>query len=327
MPRHLLAALAAILLAGCSASQTASPGPNASTGPGASGGAACQTAPDPGNLSDWQPPTTTLPALPIIVNPGEQACGKNRLLFLYADAKNNVVSKPDWKATVAIYDLGRDPKKPIETVDATFVWAIQDVRGEFIADVQYPEAGIFGAEFTASGGSAPNASIRTTFPVQLGSPTVRVGEKAPAMKTPTATDVSGNLAQISTDSKPDPAFYKISEDAALSKHDPFVLIFATPKFCVSAQCGPTLDRIKPFAAKYPTVDFIHVEPYQLVFQDGQLQPVLDEQSQLQTNPAANTWGLTAEPWVFVVDRTGTVTASLEVIFTDAELTTALDAVK
>ena len=64
-----------------------------------------------------------------------------------------------------------------------------------------------------------------------------------------------------------------------------------------------------------------------LFQGGQLQPVLDEQGQLQTNPPANTFGLTAEPWVFVVDRTGTVTASLEVIFTDKELTTALDAVK
>jgi hypothetical protein len=327
MPRPVLAALAAILLAGCSAAQPTTSGPTTSGGPGASGGTACQTAPDPGSLPDWQPPTTKPPALPVIVNPDEQVCGKNRLLFLYLDPQSNVLTRPDWKATVAIFDLARDSKKPISTVEATFVWAIQGERGEFIADVTYPEAGIYGAEFTTTGGWSPNTSIRATFSVQATSPTVQVGQKAPAMKTPTATDAGGNLAQISTDQKPDSAFYKISEDAALAKHDPFVLIFATPAFCKSAQCGPTLDRIKPFAAKYPTIDFIHVEPYQLVFQGGQLQPVLDEQGQLQTNPPANTWGLTAEPWVFVVDRTGTVTASLEVIFTDAELTTALDAVK
>ena len=56
--------------------------------------------------------------------------------------------------------------------------------------------------------------------------------------------------KLSTDPTPDPAFYKVSEDAALSKGDPFVMIFATPKFCTSAQCGPTLDRLKPFVAKW-----------------------------------------------------------------------------
>ena len=33
-----------------------------------------------------------------------------------------------------------------------------------------------------------------------------------------------------------------------------MLVFATPKFCTSAQCGPTLDRIKPIAAAHPGHD-------------------------------------------------------------------------
>ena len=49
-----------------------------------------------------------------------------------------------------------------------------------------------------------------------------------------------------------------------------MLVFATPKFCTSAQCGPTLDKIKPFAAQYPGVTFINVEPYKLKLVDGVL---------------------------------------------------------
>jgi len=63
--------------------------------------------------------------------------------------------------------------------------------------------------------------------------------------------------------------YKTSEDQALTSHQPFLIVFATPKFCTSAQCGPTLDRIKPFITKFPTVDFIHVEPYELKLEKRQ----------------------------------------------------------
>ena len=55
--------------------------------------------------------------------------------------------------------------------------------------------------------------------------------------------------------------------------------------------------------------FINVEPYQLEIVDGQLQPVLDAHGDLQT--VAGDRRLAAsltEPWVFVVDGDGIVTA-------------------
>ena len=106
-----------------------------------------------------------------------------------------------------------------------------------------------------------------------------------------------------------------------------MLIFATPAFCTSAQCGPTLDSVKPFIAKYPTVTFINVEPYKLKLVDGDLQPDLDAQGQLQTHAVTDEWHLFNEPAVYVVDRDGIVRANFDLIFSDQELTTALDAVK
>ena len=98
-----------------------------------------------------------------------------------------------------------------------------------------------------------------------------------------------------------------------------MLVFATPKFCTSQQCGPTLDQFKPIAAANPAVTFINVEPYQLKTVDGPLQPVLDANNQLQATDITDEWGLLSEPWIFAVDRNGVVQGSYEVTITPAEL--------
>jgi len=326
LPHHprpvIVLAHAAALFGGCS--PTTSTGPT--LGPGASG-TACQTAPKAGSLSGWQTPATPPPIYPLLIaNPGELTCGANRLLFTFLDASNNVLSKPDRTAKVALYDLGRDPTKPVVTVSGTFIWAIENERGIYVANVELPEAGTYGAEFTTSVGGGTPSIVRTTFSVDATTSLVQIGQRAPSTKTPTGADAGGNLASISTDGAPDPALYKTSEDQALASHQPFLIVFATPKFCTSAQCGPTLDRIKPFVTKFPTVDFIHVEPYELKLENGSLQAVMTNKA-LTPTAITNTWGLASEPWVFVVDRQGIVRGSFGLIFSDAELTAALEAVK
>lgn len=278
----------------------------------------------------WGQPIAVPAVVPVLINDtAELTCGPNRVLFGLIDAKSNTpIGGPERTVKVALYDLARDPTKPVSGGDAAFIWAIENVRGIYAVQGNFSEAGIWGAEVTTAAGG-PAETVRITFQVSPSSPVVRVGQKAPATKTPTAADVGGDLSKISTDSKPDPALYKESVDQALAKHEPFLLAFATPKFCVSAQCGPTLDRLKPYAAKYPTVQFIHVEPYQLTLQGGQLQPVLttDNPPNLIPTDVSNKWGLLTEPWVFVVDRDGVVRNSFELIFSDAELTAALGAVR
>ena len=134
-------------------------------------------------------------------------------------------------------------------------------------------------------------------------------------------DVGGDVSKISTDPTPDPAFYQTSVADALAAHKPFMLVFATPKFCQTAQCGPTLDLLKPVAAANPDVTFINVEPYKLQDVDGQLQPVLDpnKQNSLIATDVTDEWGLLSEPWIFAVDRDGIVRGSYELTITDAEL--------
>jgi hypothetical protein len=272
----------------------------------------------PSGLDAWGPPTTRPKLTPVLVT-NAIAKGKARVLFLYLDDKNAVASAPDRTAKVAFYDLDADPTKPVTSADGEFVWTIENERGMYVADVDFPAAGTWGAEFTTEAPGSPAETVRLTFPVRETTETVQVGAKAPASKTPTAADVGGDLSKISTDATPDPAFYTTSVADALATHKPFMLVFATPKFCTSAQCGPTLDQLKPIAAAHPDVTFINVEPYQLKLVDGQLQPVLNAKNQLQATATTDEWGLLSEPWIFAVDRDGIVRGSFELTITPAEL--------
>ncbi len=320
---------ASLVVAACSSAGVQPTGGAQPTGlaPGASGVASCATAQAPSEAPGWGQPASPPPVVPVLIaEPGELVCGPNRVLFSFVDGAGNPLGSPDRTASIAFFDLARDPTTPFATVAGTFVWAIQNERGVYIANVTFPEAGEYGAEFRTTKAGA-STTIRLTFDVQPTSPVVKVGQRAPDSKTPTLADVGGDPARVSTDPNPDPAFYQTSVDQALAAHKPFVLIFATPKFCTSAQCGPTLDRLKPYAAKYSSITFIHVEPYVLKFENGALQAALDEQGQLVPTVVTTQWGLLSEPWVFVVDRGGIVRGSFELIFSDAELTAALDAVK
>jgi hypothetical protein len=260
---------------------------------------------------------------PLIVT-NRIVCGEARIVFLFLDDQQRVVSSPDRTASVAFYDLGRDAEMPaVPAADAEFVWAIPDERGMYIVNAELPNAGIWGAEITTEAPQAETETIRMTFEVADSTPTVQIGDQAPASDTPTAADVDGDLSRISTDANPMPAFYETSVADALAAHKPFVLAFATPKFCTSEQCGPTLDSIKPIAEAHPDVTFINVEPYVLEYTDGQLQPVLDANQQLQAAPATDEWGLLSEPWIFVVDKGGIVRGSFEGVVGQSELEEAV----
>ena len=324
LPRRAVSALAALLLvaAACSSSG-ASTGP--ATGPVTASGspsaaATCPSAPEPADEAAWTgagaSPSPEL--LPVIVT-NYVACGQARILFLFLDDKNNVASAPDRSARIAFYDLGRDPNKPVATVDGAFLWTIENERGMYAANVNLPEAGRWGAELTTQAPGSPPEMTRLAFDVHDSSPTVAVGQPAPTMATPTLADVGGDASKISTDQQPDPAFYQTSVSDALAAHKPFMLIFATPKFCTSAQCGPTLEHFKPIAAANPDVTFINVEPYKLQDVDGQLQPLLSSTNTFQPTDVTNAWGLLSEPWIFAVDRAGTVRGSYEILISSDEL--------
>lgn len=325
MPRllTLLSVLALmVVVAACAA---ATPSTSAAPSPSRAVGDRCDTAPEPTALEGWSNLGQTPTVFPnLITNP--MVCGSSRILLSLLDKDNIPVAAPDRPLKAAFYDLAKDLKTPVDTADGTFAWAIEGSRGFYIFQVDLPEAGTYGIEFTTSAPGGATETIRATTTVRAGSATINVGDQAPASKTPTLADVGGDASKISTDAKPDPAFYQTSVADALTAHKPFILAFATPKFCTSAQCGPTLDKLKPVAAAHPEVTFINVEPYILHDVDGQLQPVLDATGNLQATDITDAWGLTSEPWIFAVDKTGVVRGSYELIASEAEIDAAIQTI-
>ncbi len=259
--------------------------------------------------------------IPILID-AEDTVGPARFLFALADRQNAPIGAPDLPVTVAFYDLAKSSTTPTATVNATFIWAIQGQRGIYVADTTFNEAGDWAAAFMTTKAGLTETT-RVQFQVVAKSSTPAVGAKAPDTLTPTLADVGGDVAKISTDTTPDPAFYQTSVHDALAAHKPFVLVFATPAFCTSRQCGPTLDAIKALSRTEPAMTFINVEPYKLQFVGGRLQPILDANGQLQATDATNAWGLLTEPWIFVVDGSGIVRGSFALIASDAELKAAI----
>jgi len=303
----ILVGLLAIVVAACGAtgSSAPSPAPVVAIGPAAA---------SPGASAGTGSPSV----IPVIVTQ-QSVVGPNRFVFSFLDPQTNLpAGTPDRTASVAFIAPGETT--PGTATPATFVWAIKDVRGEYVANVDFPSAGDWKAVFITEASGKAQEAIGVAFQVAAKGTTVAVGEPAPASKTPTATDVGGDLRMISTDPKPDPNFYKVSVADAQARKTPFVLVFATPAFCQSAQCGPTLDLVKSVAQTSPSsVAFINVEPYQMTWTDGRLQPVLDANGQLQPVASVNEWGILTEPWVFAVDRNGIIRGSFEGVISEAEL--------
>jgi hypothetical protein len=322
----------AALIAGCGSTQGPAASAAGSTTAATAGTGICATGSAPASLPGWTAAAKSGGIIPQIIS-SQQVCGRNRLLFGFSTIVTDSTGKqvatsvgsPDRTAKVALYDLARDPNNPAMIADATFMWAIEGKTGVYVANVTYPEAGDWGAAFTTAEAGGQAETIKVRFEVQDRGVMPGLGDHVPAVKTLTLIDAGGDPKRIATDPSPDPRFYQLSEDQAIAQHKPFVLVFATPAFCTSRVCGPTLDKIKAVAAQYPDLTFINVEPYKMQYANGSLQPVLDADGQLQPNDASNAFDLLSEPWVYVVDGNGIVTGSFETLAGPDELKAAIAA--
>jgi len=139
-----------------------------------------------------------------------------------------------------------------------------------------------------------------------------VGDPAPRIHTPTAGDVE-RIEEIETRIPPD-TMHDTDFADVLGK-EPIVIVFATPQFCQSRVCGPTVDIVEEVKAKFgDRAAFIHME----VFDDN------DPNKGLR--PQLRAFHLPTEPWAFVIDREGRIAARFEGAFGADELSRAVEEV-
>ncbi|HKZ92737.1 MAG TPA: hypothetical protein VJZ50_11410, partial [Candidatus Limnocylindrales bacterium] len=106
---------------------------------------------------------------------------------------------------------------------------------------------------------------------------------------------------------------------------PSLILFATPSFCQTGYCGPTLNLVKSVALDYEDeIGFVNVEPYELRMTENGLQPALDAEGQPRPVQAVLDYGIPVEPYLFLVDAEGDVSAKFEGVASDDELRAAIE---
>jgi len=149
--------------------------------------------------------------------------------------------------------------------------------------------------------------------VKARSDAAALGATAPRSATPTLASVHGAASKLTTRVPPDRALLRYSVADSLAAQKPFVVTFATPRYCTSRTCGPVVDVVDYVRRRFAStgIRFIHVEVYK------------DNRPPLGYNRWMRQWGLRTEPWTFVVGGDGRIKARFEGSVSTGELESAI----
>lgn len=298
-PAAVLLVLGCLLLTGCGGSSSGS------------GNSTSSAAPPAGSLEAlWRSGKTEAGIVP---GSSDYQPGVNRVSFLVVTKEGKVVATPTAEVLLA---KGLDAPAYTRTVARSEPIGVPGgasagIGSIYVAHVTLPKPGKYWL-LVRPGEAARGTTALGNLVVPAKPDAPAVGAHAIASDTPTLASTHGNLALLTTATHPDRALYRISVAQALARHVPFVLTFATPKFCQSRTCGPVVDVVSAVAKKFTStpVRFIHVEIYK------------------QNDPAKGfnrwvsgpgSWNLPNEPFTFVVDRRGIIRAKLSGAFSVDEL--------
>lgn len=182
--------------------------------------------------------------------------------------------------------------------------------GVYTARVTFEKAGQWGVEAQVKAPDGREGVVRTGFDVLATTKTPVPGQPAPRSRQPTTKDVK-DISQIDSSAQPDPRLHDMTIADAIATGRPTVVLFATPGFCSSRFCGPEVEVMKKLMPKYDgRINFMHVEVYK-------------DFDKLTPSDTFEEWHLSTEPWFFLIDGKGIITARFDGPTTVGELDAAL----
>ena len=304
-PSTLLAlAAAAALVSGCGGGEPAASPPASSTSADA----------PPGSIQallDADPREDSA----VIFGTSRFAVGENRISFLLVNGRGELVEAPGAEVLVARGGLDAAPvleaRAELLPVGAP---AEQGDDGDFAA----PNVWVTRLELDQPGlytfvVDPPGAPLQGFGQIEVAAETdvPQVGE--PAVPSDNPTVANGFPQDLTTAEPPDVELLQHSVADSIADGVPFVVTFATPKFCASRVCGPVVDIVDEVRKKLEGrgVRFIHVEVFE------------GNDPNRGYNRWMQEWSLETEPWTFVVDGEGIVRARFEGLVTAGELEQAI----
>ncbi len=295
-------AAAAVLLAGCGSSAHSAKLAESTT-----------ATPEPGSIAA----ILARPGPNISVVPGTEdfAPGPVRFSFLLVNNQGAVVTRPGVRVWVATSKGATPLAATTVSVESVGVPGANvdggDVTQLYVAHFAVPRAGTYTLGFDVPGKKPAQAA--TTIKVRSTPQAPAVGSAAISSDTPTIASTHGNFRLLTTRTPPDKALLRYSVAGSLAAHKPFVVVFATPKFCTSRTCGPVVDVVDAVRRQLAStgVRFIHVEVYK------------NNNPGLGYNQWFRQWHLPTEPWIFLVGADGKIEQRFEGSVSSGELAAAV----
>ena len=252
--------------------------------------------------------------------------GENRIAFGLVDLNGMPVRREQANVRALLLSPDDGPGEERDSAVATFrKWPMGE-QGSSPPRWTSTRSGFWEIEATIMDDDGQPLMAKGAVEVKERAESPAIGEPAPRSVTATVADTA-DIAAITSAFTPDPDLYQVSLHEALEQDKPVMVAFSTPRFCVSATCGPQLEVVSRMKDRYSgRANFIHVE----VFKDPHLikggRPPTggpDGGSGSPYVPAVEEWNLPSEPWTFVIDRSGRVHAKFEQFTTEEELEAAL----
>lgn len=147
-------------------------------------------------------------------------------------------------------------------------------------------------------------------------PLFQVGETLPGFDTPTVDDPRG-VDPICTRPEQCP-FHALTLTEALANDKPTVLMIATPGFCQTDVCGPSVEFLIDAVGDRTDLNVIHAEVWR------NYQADIDAGDFPKVAPLAEAWQLEFEPSIFVTDASGTIVGAKHFAFDRGETEDLLD---
>lgn len=217
-----------------------------------------------------------------------------RFTFLIVDGRGGVVTRPSARIWIA---RGLEARPFARTTARSEEIGVEgsdpaDAKAIFVANLELQEPGTYWLLAEPVGGRKIQAVGTVVVKERTAAPDI--GEAAPASQTPTLA--TATLDELSTSRVPDSELHRSSVADTLADRVPFVVAFATPKYCTSRTCGPVVDVVSTVRRDHAgsNIRFIHVEIYE------------DNDPAKGENRWVREWQLPSEPWVFVVGANGKV---------------------
>ena len=257
------------------------------------------------------------PGQDVAVVPGAQdfAPGEVRYPFLVIRRDARPVERPRARVWVARSRTGR----PFEETSALLEHigvagrsepAAGGVRKIYVVRLRIPRPGRYWLVAEPDGAKI---QALATVDVARRAESPAIGARVPVSDTPTLASAHGRTRALTTRAPPDRGLLRYSVAGSVAARRPFVVTFATPRYCTSRTCGPVVDVVDSLRRRYAHtgVRFIHVEVY------------AGNNPQRGYNRWMKQWHLRTEPWTFLVGRDGRIKAKFEGSVSARELGVAI----